>query len=94
MSEVLLQHNLSALKSACVAARNNAYSVHSNFRVGSAILSANGNIYTGSSVDCSIYGLSVCAERSALLKVIGLFSICKYNLTVPIIVIYSQERIL
>ena len=72
MFQVLLEQNFSDLKSACVAAKKNAYSIHSNFRVGSAVLSFNGNIYSGSSVDCSIYGLSICAERSALLKVLVL----------------------
>ena len=72
MFQVLLEQNFSALKSACITAQKNAYSIHSNFRVGSAVLSSNGNIYTGSSVDCSIYGLSMCAERSALLKVLKL----------------------
>ena len=57
------------LISSCEFAKSNAYFFHSNFRVGAAVLTPKGKIFSGASVDNSIYGLTICAERSAILKV-------------------------
>ena len=57
------------LIASCILAKSNAYSFYSDFRVGAAVLTKNGKVFTGASVDNSIYGLSICAERSAILKV-------------------------
>lgn len=42
-----------------------SYSPYSNFKVGSAILTEDGAIYTGVNIENSSYGLTICAERSA-----------------------------
>ncbi|MDR1941714.1 MAG: cytidine deaminase [Endomicrobium sp.] len=47
-------------------ASENSYSPYSSFAVGSAVLSASGRIYLGANVENASYGLSNCAERSAL----------------------------
>ena len=47
-------------------ARENASAKYSNFKVGAAIRTKSGNIYFGSNVESSSYGLSICAERVAL----------------------------
>lgn len=47
-------------------ARANAYAPYSNFHVGAAILMKDGKIITGSNIENASYGLSNCAERSAL----------------------------
>ena len=57
------------LISSCLSAKSNAYSFHSNFPVGAAVLTSKGKVFSGSSVDNSSYGLTICAERSAILKV-------------------------
>ncbi len=48
-----------------------SYSPHSHFRVGAAVLTASGKIYTGCSIESSSYGLSICAERAALFKAVS-----------------------
>ena len=44
----------------------NSYSPYSNFPVGAAVLYDNGNIYKGTNVENSSFGLTLCAERNAL----------------------------
>ena len=54
-----------------VKARKNSYSPYSGFKVGAALLSADGNIYTGTNVENASYGETICAERVAFLKAIS-----------------------
>ena len=56
---------------AAVAALKNAYAPFSKFKVGAALLGANGKIYTGVNVENSSYGASICAERSACVKAVS-----------------------
>ena len=49
-----------------IDATKNSYSPYSNFKVGAAILLKNGNIIKGANVENASYGLTNCAERSAL----------------------------
>lgn len=52
-------------------ARENALAPFSNFKVGAAVKTANGKIYTGCNVENASYGLTVCAERVAIWKAIS-----------------------
>lgn len=47
-----------------------AHCLYSHFRVGAALL-AGGKLYTGANIEISSYGLSLCAERSALAAAIS-----------------------
>ena len=48
------------------AASENSYSPYSKFAVGAAVLFESDNIYTGCNIENASYGLSLCAERSAV----------------------------
>lgn len=46
--------------------RQYSHAPHSNFRVGSALLTADGTIFGGCNVESDVYGLTMCAERNAI----------------------------
>jgi cytidine deaminase len=52
-------------------AREHAVAPYSKFRVGAAILGRDGTVHTGCNVENASYGLTVCAERVALLKALS-----------------------
>jgi cytidine deaminase len=51
-----------------VDAKKFAHAPYSNFKVGAALLTADGKIYTGCNIENSSYGLTICAERTAIFK--------------------------
>lgn len=62
---------LKKLKSAAKAVAARAYAPYSNFPVGAAVLTSSGKIYAGANVENASYGLSNCAERSAIFNAVA-----------------------
>ena len=51
--------------------REKAYAPFSNFKVGAAVKTKSGKIFTGCNVESASYGLTVCAERVAIWKAVS-----------------------
>lgn len=64
---------LEELTVAALAAAELSYSPYSGFRVGAALLLDNGEMVTGTNVENVSYGLTICAERSALVRAVAQF---------------------
>ena len=62
---------LETLLKRCIAAKEHSYSPYSKFRVGSALLTEDGHIFDGCNVENASYGLSLCAERTAIVKAVS-----------------------
>ena len=60
-----------ALVAAANDARSRAYAPYSAFPVGSAVLTADGAIYSGCNVESAAYPLGCCAERVAIYKAVS-----------------------
>ena len=75
---------IESLKSEAKAAAQNAYAVYSNFPVGAAVLSKDGKVFTGCNVENISFGLTNCAERTAIFKAVSANS-----LTIEMVVIYT-----
>lgn len=60
-----------ALVAAAREALRHSHSPYSHFRVGAALLGEDGRVYTGTNVENASFGLSICAERTAVFKAVS-----------------------
>jgi cytidine deaminase len=63
--------NYSSLVNAARQARKNSHSPYSRFRVGAALLTASGEVYTGCNIESSSFSLTICAERTAIFNAVS-----------------------
>jgi len=59
------------LFAAAMSARQNAYAPYSKFAVGAAVRTMDGTVFTGCNIENASYGLSICAERTAIFAAIS-----------------------
>ena len=67
MSELEIQK----LMDCAIKARENAYSPYSHFAVGAALLCEDGTLFEGCNIENASYGLTNCAERTAIFKAVS-----------------------
>mgnify|MGYP001551232183 CR=1 FL=1 len=64
-------HDYSALIQDAIEASKNAYIPYSEYPVGAALQATNGTVYKGCNVECATYPVTICAERTALVKAVS-----------------------
>ncbi|RLC89257.1 MAG: cytidine deaminase [Chloroflexi bacterium] len=63
--------NREQLVAEAMQARENAYAPYSNYRVGAAVLTGDGRVFSGVNVENAVYPLCICAERVAIAKAVS-----------------------
>ena len=80
--------DLDELKKRAKEVAQKAYAPYSNFRVGCAILTSTGNIYTGCNVENMSYGLTNCAERNAIFTAVA----AEGKIEIDQVVVYTETQ--
>ena len=67
----LTSQDATSLIESSIEAKSAAYCPYSSFRVGCAVRTSCGKVFTGCNVENASYGLTICAERTALVKAVS-----------------------
>jgi len=62
---------MNSLVEAALRAREHAHAPFSKFKVGAALESDDGRVFTGCNIENATYGLTICAERVAVFKAVS-----------------------
>jgi cytidine deaminase len=71
VTRTLSDENREQLLQSARAAMQHAYAPYSHFKVGAALLTAENEIFAGCNVENASYGLSNCAERTAIFSAVA-----------------------
>lgn len=71
MSETTSAPPWETLEAAALAVQKNAHAPYSHYRVGAAIWTTSGKLFSGCNVENASYGLCCCAERSAIAAMVS-----------------------
>jgi cytidine deaminase len=71
VTQTLSDKNREQLLQSARAAMQHAYAPYSHFKVGAALLTAKNEIFAGCNVENASYGLSNCAERTAIFSAVA-----------------------
>jgi cytidine deaminase len=69
--KILNKNGLENLVESAKEVRERAYAPFSNFKVGAAVETGDGEVFVGCNVESASYGLTVCAERVAIWKAVS-----------------------
>lgn len=67
----MTESEIQNLMNRAIKARENAYSPYSHFAVGAALLCEDGTLFEGCNIENASYGLTNCAERTAIFKAVS-----------------------
>ena len=70
-SKLMLEEKRDSLLKEAISAQEKSYSPYSKFKVGAALLTKDGKIFTGCNIENVSYGMTICAERVAVFKAIS-----------------------
>lgn len=70
-SEMIPNNLIKRLIYEATKSRKKAYCPYSKFAVGASVLTSTGKIFTGCNVENASYGLTICAERNAIFKMVS-----------------------